>query len=280
MQDIVTAHFDYSRLDRTENATRIRLSSTVVDLHHLEGKLDADVELTYVQDDVGRTVTASKVIFAGYHAMLPHICPDLTQAQIAGQRSSVRAPLVYTSVAIRNWRSLVKLGLRRAYCPGSFFPSMMITSPVSIGDYHFPQSPDEPVVLHLQHIPLAPGLPAAEQFQAGRRALLGTSFETFERNIRDQLGRILGPGGFDPARDIAGITVNRWPHGYAYSVDVSSGEVAWLPAEWKNRNRPWVDARQRVGNIAFAGTDASSNAMTESAIEEAERAVRSLGVSA
>ena len=87
---------------------------------------------------------------------------------------------------------------------------------------------------------------------------------------------MLGPGGFDPARDIAGITVNRWPHGYAYSVDAKSGDVAWWPEYWRHERRPWVDARQSIGNIAIAGTDASSNAMTESAIEEAHRAVQSL----
>jgi spermidine dehydrogenase len=152
----------------------------------------------------------------------------------------------------------------------------MFTHPVSTGEYRFSQSPDEPVVLHLQHIPLAPGLPAPEQFRAGRQALLETAFETFERNVRDQLGRMLGAGGFNPARDIAGITVNRWPHGYAYSVDADSGDVAWWPERWQHERRPWVDARKRLGNIAFAGTDASSNAMTESAIEEAHRAVHDL----
>jgi len=94
--------------------------------------------------------------------------------------------------------------------------------------------------------------------------------------VREQLGRVLGPGGFDPARDIAGITVNRWPHGYAYSVDAKSGDVAWSPEYWRHEGRPWIDARQSIGNIAIAGTDGSSNAMTESAIEEAYRAVQSL----
>ncbi len=152
----------------------------------------------------------------------------------------------------------------------------MISHQASLDDYEPSQSPDEPVILHLQHIPLEPGLPAAEQFRAGRRALFTMPFTTFERNVRDQLDRMLGPGGFDPARDIAGITVNRWPHGYAYSVDAESGDVAWWPEWWQYERRPWVDARQRVGNIAFAGTDASSNAMTESAIEEAHRAVHDL----
>jgi len=276
MQDIVTAQFDYSRLDRDGSPTRIRLSSTVVDLRHREGALDADVEVTYVHDDEPRTVSAGKVIWAGYHAMLPYICADIPAQQVAALRSSVRAPLVYTNVLIRNWQSLAKLGMRRAYCPGSFFQAVMFTHPVSIGDYYFTRSPDEPVILHLQHIPLSPGLSAPEQFRAGRRFLLDTPFETFERNLRDQLGRMLGPGGFDPARDIAGITVNRWSHGYAYSIDAETGDVAWSPDEWHHENRPWVTARQRVGNIAFANTDAASNAMTESAIEEAHRAVHSL----
>jgi len=276
MEDIVTARFDYSGLDQPENLTRIRLNSTVVGLRHQEGKLDADVDVTYVSGDQGRTLTANKVVWAGYHSMLPYICPDVPEDQVAALASSVRAPLVYTNVLIRNWRSLVNLGLRRAYCPGSFFQTVMFTHPVSMGDYRFSQSPDEPVVLHLQHIPLAPGLPAHEQFRVGRRALLGTAFETFERNVREQLDRMLGPGGFDPARDIAGITVNRWPHGYAYSVDAESGDVAWWPKWWRHEHRPWVDARQRVGNIAFAGIDAASNAMTESAIEEAHRAVHSM----
>ncbi|MCH9696233.1 MAG: NAD(P)-binding protein [Gammaproteobacteria bacterium] len=275
MEDVVTARFDYSKLDVPESPTRIRLNSTVVGLSHQNGKLDAEVDVIYANADKARTVVARKVIWAGYHAMLPHICPDLPDEQIVALGNSVRAPLVYTNVLIRNWRSLDKLSMRRAYCPGSFFQTVMMTHPVSIGDYQFSESPDEPVILHMQHIPLSPGLPAADQFRAGRQALLELPFETFERNVRDQLGRLLGPGGFDSGRDIAGITVNRWPHGYAYSVDAESGDVSWWPESWKHERRPWVDARQRVGNIAFAGTDASSNAMTESAIEEAHRAISS-----
>ena len=275
MEDVVTASFNYSKLDRNENATRIRLSSTVVNLQHQGGKLDGDVDISYVKDDAAVTVTASKVVWAGYHAMLPYVCPDIPEEQLAAQRKSVRAPLVYTNVLIRNWTSFANLGVWQTECVGSFFQRVRVNRPVSIGDYHYPQSPDEPTIVHLQHIPLEPGLSAPEQFRAGRRALLATPFETFERNIRDQLGRMLGPGGFDPARDIAGITVNRWPHGYAYSSDPESGEVAWYPTEWGDKRRPWEDASKSVGNITIAGTDASSDAMTESAIQEAHRAVHS-----
>ena len=74
-------------------------------------------------------------------------------------------------------------------------------------------------MVHMMRTPCKPGLPSHDQHRAGRTELFQTSFETFERNIRDQLARSLGAGGFDPARDIAAITVNRWPHGYAYEYN-------------------------------------------------------------
>jgi len=243
---------------------------------HQDGDLDAQVDVTYVTDNQARTVAADRVVWAGYHAMLPYICPEVPEEQGIALRGAVRAPLVYTNVLIRNWQSFASLGIGRVTCPGSFFHSVASTHPVSMGDYRFSKSPDEPVVLLLQHTPVSPGLPVVEQFRAGRQALLETSFETFERNVRDQLGRVLGAGGFDPARDIAGITVNRWPHGYAFSEDAESGDVGWMPSLWEHERRPWVDARQTIGNIVIAGTDAASNAMTEAAIEEAHRAVHNL----
>ncbi|MEL7187613.1 MAG: NAD(P)-binding protein [Pseudomonadota bacterium] len=276
VRDVVTAPFDYSRLDENSNATRIRLNSTVVGLEHQQGDLGADVDVTYVRDDSAVTISASKVVWAGYHAVVPHICPDVPAEQATAQSATVRAPLVYTNVLIRNWTSFEKLGTWSVYCPGSFFESVSMDFPVDIGGYRFSSNPDEPVVLHLQHIPLQPGLPAIEQFRAGRGRLLTTSFEDFERNIRDQLQRMLGPGGFSAADDIAAITVNRWPHGYAYASDPETGEVAWWPEHWRGERKPWIIARQSIGNIHFAGTDSSSDAMTESAIEEAYRAVRGL----
>jgi len=276
MDDIVTARFDYSRLDQPDNLTRIRLSSTVVGLRHKDADFGGDVEVKYVNDGQGRTLTASKVIWAGYHSMVPYVCPDVPEEQAGALSRSVRSPLLSAKVLVRNWRSLAELGIQSAYCPGSFYQVVRFTHPVSMGDYRFSTSPDEPVVLHAWHNPLAPGLPAAEQFLAGRRQMLETSFETYERNLRDQLDRMLGPGGFDPARDIAAITVNRHPHGYAYSYDPETNDVAWWDIYWKHDRQPWVEARQRVGNIAFAAHDAASDAMTESAIEEAYRAVHDL----
>ena len=270
MEDVVTAPFDYSMLDAPGNLTRIRLNSTVVDLRHRDGALDADVDLTYVNGGNARTVTAGKVVWAGYHFMLPHVCPDVPAEQVDALGASVRAPLVYTNVLIRNWESLAELGVQRVFCPGSFFQTIMFTHAVSYGDYRFSTSPDEPVILHLGHIPLEPGLPAADQFRAGQRKLLATPFETFERNVREQLGRILGPGGFEPARDIQGITVNRWPHGYAY------GYNPLFDPDYPPGEAPHEIGRTRFGNIAIANSDAGARAYLDEAINQAHRAVGEL----
>jgi spermidine dehydrogenase len=118
--------------------------------------------------------------------------------------------------------------------------------------------------------PCQPGLPAREQQKVGRYDLLSATFETFERNIRDQLARILSPGGLDPARDIDAITVNRWPHGYAYEYN-----PLWDP-DWPQGQRPCDIARQRFGRIAIANSDAAAAAYTDQAIDQAFRAVQEL----
>ena len=118
--------------------------------------------------------------------------------------------------------------------------------------------------------PCRPGVPEHEQNKAGRAELLNTPFATFERNIREQLAQILGPGGFDPANDIQALTVNRWPHGYApeynplFDPDVPESE------------RPNVIGRARFGRIAIANSDSGGAAYTDSAIDQAKRAITEL----
>jgi spermidine dehydrogenase len=276
MEDIVTARFDYGKLDDPASSVRVRLNSTAVRAQHLDDNLNNPVQVTYVRDGEARRVTAGQVVMACYHGIIPQLCPEMPQTQRGILSNSLRAPHIYSRALIRNWSSFVELGLQRVNCPGSYHTGIRLDYPVSLGDYRCPRSPDEPIVVNLTRVPGQPGLSAREQFAAGQRDLLTTSFETFERNIRDQLGRILGPGGFDPARDIAGITVNRWPHGYAYGYDPATDRVAFEPSQWPEETRSWVRGSQRFGNISIAATDAASNAMTESAIEEAHRAVNDL----
>jgi spermidine dehydrogenase len=126
------------------------------------------------------------------------------------------------------------------------------------------------MVLHLTRSPASRGLSPKEQFQAGRYETLSTTFETFEKNIRDQLGRILGEGGFDPGRDIEAITVNRWPHGYAY-------EYAYLgEPHWSEHDKPCIVGRKPFGRITIANSDAGGEAYLDCAIDQAYRAVREI----
>jgi spermidine dehydrogenase len=119
--------------------------------------------------------------------------------------------------------------------------------------------------------PAKPGLSERDQHRAGHVDLFSTSFETFERKIRDQLVRVLGAGGFDPAHDIAAITVNRWPHGYAYEYNELFEKIDWPEAE-----RPCAVGRQPFGRIKIANSDAAGHAYTDAAIDQGLRAVREI----
>jgi spermidine dehydrogenase len=202
--------------------------------------------------------------------MVPYLCPELPAAQKAALRSLVKVPLVYTSVALRNWESFQKLGVSEVYAPGGYHSSFNLNWNVNIGKYRSPSVPSEPILVHMTRTPCQPGLTEAEQHKVGRAELLATPFSTFERNIRDQLGRTLGGGGFDPARDIEAITVNRWPHGYApeynplFDPDIPDSE------------RANVKGRAQFGRIAIANSDAGGGAYTDVAIEQADRAVNEL----
>ena len=81
---------------------------------------------------------------------------------------------------------------------------------------------------------------------------------------------MLGPAGFEPASDIVGLTVNRWPYGYAYTYDTLADPD--VPPE----HRPHVIGRQRFGQVTIANADAGAAAFTNQAIDEAHRAVEEL----
>ena len=147
-----------------------------------------------------------------------------------------------------------------------------LSEAVSLGELRHPQSPDEPVVLHMTRYAMSPGKPRKEQHRIGRADLLNTTFEIFERNIRDQLARNLGQGGFDPARDIVAIAVNRWPHGYAYTYNPLYDPLEWVYTS--SDDRPCVKARRPFGLITIANSDAAASPHTDAAMLEAHRAVQ------
>ena len=271
IDDLVTARVDYAHLDRGGAPVRLRLSSTAVGVRHDGPPATAERTIvTYVRDGRAYAVRARHCVLAGYNAMIPYLVPELPASQQAALHQAIKTPLVYTNVAVRNWRPWVKLGVRQIYAPGGYHTSAQLNFTVDIGAYRSPRSPDAPTLIRMTKTPCKPGLPEHEQNKLGRAELLATPFEVFEREIRGQLGRMLGAGGFDPATDITAITVNRWPHGYApennslFDPDVPESE------------RAYVRGRARFGRIAIANSDSGGGAYTDVAIEQAHRAVTEL----
>jgi spermidine dehydrogenase len=280
MEDIVAARFDYGALDAQGSPIRIRLNSTAVDVRHRGDQEKAnEVEVTYVRGDRAYRVRGGRCVLACDNAVIPHICDELPAEQKEALSQAVKAPLIYINVLVRNWTAFARLGIHRARCPGSYFESVRLTVPLNIGDYRHARTPDEAIVVRLKRSPLDPrtrGLRAPDQWRAARTELLTTTFEAFELKIRDQLGRMLSAGGFDPARDIEAITVNRWPHGYAYGHDPETGQVAWMLDELPPERSPWIAARKPFGRIVIANSDAVADAMTEGAFRAAHLAIEAL----
>jgi len=274
MEDAVTSRVNYARLYNPESAVRIRLNSTAVRAKHVGDPQEAKkVEVTYVRSGKAHTVRAPQCVLACYNMVIPYLCPEMSEKQKEALHYSVKLPLVYTNVQIRNWESFQKLGVNSIYAPGGYFNGVSLDFPVSIGEYRFPSTPQEPCLLHLLRTPCKPGLPAKDQYRAGRYELMTTPFEVFERNIRDQLGRMLSGGGFDSGRDIQAITVNRWPHGYAYEYN-----PLFEPLDRPASERPCVIGRQPFGRIHIANSDADGHAYTNIAIDQGYRAVREITV--
>jgi spermidine dehydrogenase len=268
MEDVVTAKADYSKLDEAGGAVRIRLNSTVVHVHHTNAAKEVQVE--YVRGGKTKTVAAKNCVLACYNGMIPYLFPELPEKQKEALSYLVKMPLVYTHVALRNWTSFAKLNTHHIVAPGGYHTYTALDFPVSLGQYRFPDNPADPAVLFMLRTPCKPGLPQREQNRAGRAELLQTPFSQFERNVRDQLSRMLGAAGFDPAKDIEGITVNRWAHGYAFAPN------PLFDPDWKEEEKPWVIGRKPFGKIAIANSDAGASAYTNVAIDQAWRAVGEL----
>jgi spermidine dehydrogenase len=266
MDDIVLAPFDYTALDREGQNTRIRLSTTCVDVRDTGD----DVLVGYVRDGMAQRVAAKHVVLACFHMMIPYLMPMLPAAQRAALSQNVKTPLVYTNVLVRDWQAWARLGVSDIVAPMSFHNRVSLDFPVSLGGYRNPRDPAEPMVLHMVHVPGAPnsGLDARAQFRAGRNKLYAMTFADFEVRIRDELDRMLGPGGFSAARDILAITVNRWSHGYSY--------VANSLFDGDDYEATLHLARGTVGRVAIANSDAGGDAYAHIAIDQAARAVREL----
>jgi spermidine dehydrogenase len=269
MEDIVDAPFDYARLDQASSKVRLRLESTAVRVEH-DGPIASAkrVGVTYVRGGQAYRVWGRSCVLAGYNSMIQYLCPELPPSQREALAASVKSPIYYTSVLLRDWHAWKNLGIGCASAPGAYYSVAFLNFPVSLGGCQHAQNPDQPIIVNMERFPKGDDHTASysEQLRAGRHEMYDTSFETIERNTRTQLAGMLSSGGFDPARDIKAITVNRWAHGYANRSAAQDGRGA----------PPHVIGRKRLGRIVIANSDAGGRALMDCAIDQAHRAISEL----
>ena len=275
MEDIVTAKADYSQLDLSDQRVNIRLDSTVISAKNTND----GVEVIYVKQGKLYKVSGKKCILACYNGIIPNLCPDLPKKQKEALKYNVKVPLVWVQVAMKNWHMFAKKGISRAICPKSFFNNMYIDFPVSIGEYQYPQSFDDPVVFLMNHVPTRPyeGLTNREQHRKGRYDILKLSYQDYEDKIFNQLKGMFGSDF--RKEDVAGITVNRWAHGYSYeynSLFDSDFFDGSMPDSMNNERYPHVIGRKPFGNISIANSDSGGSAYVDAAIVQADRAVNEI----
>ena len=209
-EPVVAGRLDFGALDRPDQPTRMRLETTVIDLHH-----DGDeVLVTYVRHGQARAVRARSVVMATGGWVARNVVSDMPEPIREAYSQFHHAPVLVVNVALRNWRFLDKLGFAAArwYDGFGFFGG--IRAPMKIGEQTPPYHPDLPMVMTF-YVPFQQaGRDIGTQCALGRARLLAKSYLDYEREIREHMQELFSPGGFDARRDIAGIILNRWGHAY------------------------------------------------------------------
>ena len=269
MDDIVTANFDYTALDEADSKIRLRLNSTVINAANVTKER---VSVSYVREGKAYRVEGKNCVLACYNNMIPYLCPDLPEEQKTALSYLVKHPMLVSNVLMKNARAAEKLGIFSAYCPGRMHAHAWLAEPIHIGKYQPGWDTGQAMVM--QFFGYAgtggKGLDVHETNRNGQRRLLAASFEDFERELRATLQGMLGKGGFDAAEDILAITVNRWPHGYAYEL------LDLYDSHWPKGKAPHEIGRQRFGRIAIANSDSGASAYLHIAIDQAWRAVNEM----
>jgi len=129
MEDIVTARADYARLDDANSPIRIRLNSTAVRAKHI-GDSDPNTDLKTTKEVEVTTFAEDRPPYphrALHTRLLQHghsyLCPEMPDKQKEALAYSVKMPLVYTNVQIRNWKAFQKLGISAIYAPEHTSPT-------------------------------------------------------------------------------------------------------------------------------------------------------------
>ncbi|HET9370504.1 MAG TPA: FAD-dependent oxidoreductase [Vicinamibacterales bacterium] len=213
-EDVHRGRVDVRLLDRRDRPVRIRLGATVVRVQHTRTVNHGEhVAVAYEQAGRVHLVHARAVVLASNGMMNRAVVADLPDDIARAYGEFMHAPALVVNVALNNWRFLHRLGAPCCrWFDDEFGFSCNIRRAMVAGDPLPPMTPDQPIVLTFYMGLYALGRPLAEQLSSGRARLLQTSYADYERLIRRHMTRLFAGAGFDAARDIAGIILNRWGH--------------------------------------------------------------------
>jgi len=265
--DIATSRFDYGALDLEHQSVRLRLNSTVVGVRETE---DDAVKVDYVRDGNAVSVTGDHCVLACYNGAIPYICPQLPESQKDALRYGVKVPLVMTNVLVENGHAFSKLGVGQVNCPDDPYVVVTVPPPTTTGGHQPPRGPDDPMVIYMLGAPSVK--PTGNETgrvlnRMARHKVYATTFDSYEQEVRGQLQGLLGEHGFNHETDIKAITVNRWPHGYAYEY-LSLDDPAWAEGQ-----APHEIGRAQFGRVSIANSDSEGVAYLQAAIDAGWRAV-------
>ena len=267
ISDVAIAQFDYDALDEAKQNIRVRLSSTVVGVKEMT---DEKVQVDYVKNGEPLRVTANHCVLACYNAMIPHLCPEMSDAQKQGLSYGEKVPFVFANVLLADGVAFSQLGLTITQCPFDAFQWVVAGPTMTTGGYAPPRTAADPMVVFMMGSPTPADdetSAARDLFRRGRHKIYATTFAEYEQNIRDQLQSLLGGYGFDHETDIQAITVNRIPHGYAY----------WYwgldDPEWSPGQAPHEIGRKQFGRISIANSDSQARPYMDGAFDAAFLAV-------
>ena len=263
MSEIFNNPINNHVLDLTTENIKFRLNSMATKVYHLPSRDDKKVCTEYI-DATGKihTLKSKHVIMSGGGMVAKHIVPELGPAQITSLEYYKYTPVVYINVLLKNWKAIYKMGSAKMYLPDGYCTWMELAHPLKVGSYAPLYHPDNPIILSIYKYLHKANLSPEIQMKKSRFELEQKSFYAFEAEIRQELNYLLGPWGFDAARDVAGIMVNRWAHGYNFFK--SSKELS--------PTQTYKFGRKKIGNISFAGADSGGEPWTQEAIAQGIRA--------
>jgi spermidine dehydrogenase len=264
---VLNTPVNFAALDRPDSPTRIRLGATVIRVEHVPG---SGVAVTYEKGGKLHRTRAASLVMASAGWINRHLLADLPGDLRAAYGEFQYAPALSVNVALTNWRFLYKLDAPAVrYFNEGFGWSCNIRRPMIAGAYNPPLHPDEPIVLTFYLGLYAPGRPAAEQGDAGRKKLLGTTYADYENQIRTQMTTLFHDAGFRASKDIAGIVLNRWGH----------ARILQPPGFYygrEGRSSPREIVQKGYGRILIAHSELNGHQSAAGALQQAKRAADQL----